>query len=134
MIRIATLLAPVAIAGLFASAPAIHADPMQTQPTSARTAQPQAAQPGAGQDGLASQTMAEMNTCGTRNDIVKQLSDQFKEQPQAVGMVDKSAVLEIFVSDAGTWTILATGTDGNSCILSAGEGWQDRFAALGPNA
>jgi len=113
MNRIATLLAPAAIIGLFASAPAIHADPAQP------VAAPQ----------LASETLTEMNTCGARNEIVQKLSTQFQEAPQSVGVVDKSAVLEVFVSDAGTWTILATGTDGNSCILSAGEGWQSRNAA-----
>lgn len=118
MIRIATLLAPVAIAGLFATVPAIHADPV----VAAQTASAQ----------TASQTMAEMNTCGARNEIVQKLSTQFKEAPQSVGVVDQSAVLEVFVSDAGTWTILATGTDGNSCILSAGDGWQSR--SIGPSA
>ncbi|HEV7415209.1 hypothetical protein [Tianweitania sediminis] len=116
MIRIATLLAPVAVAGIFASAPAIHADPVAPAPQ------------------LASETMAQMNTCAARNEIVQKLSDQFKEAPQAVGVVDKSAVLEVFVSDAGTWTIIATGTDGNSCILSAGEGWQSTNFVAGRNA
>ncbi|WP_280800260.1 MULTISPECIES: hypothetical protein [unclassified Mesorhizobium] len=32
-------------------------------------------------------------------------------------------MLEIFVSDQGTWTILATDTHGQSCIITAGEGW-----------
>jgi hypothetical protein len=119
MIRIATLLAPVAALGLFASAPAIHADPAAPAQTA-----PQ----------LASETLAQMNTCGARNDIVQKLSAQFQEAPQAVGVVDKSAVLEVFVSDAGTWTIIATGTDGNSCILSAGEGWQSKDFVAGRNA
>ena len=43
-------------------------------------------------------------------------------------------MVEIFVSDNGTWTILATGTDGKSCVLSAGEGWQINVAALGEGA
>jgi len=32
-------------------------------------------------------------------------------------------VLEIFVSDQGSWTVLASDTKGQSCILSVGEGW-----------
>ncbi|WP_250157529.1 hypothetical protein [Tianweitania aestuarii] len=123
MIRIATLLAPVAIAGIFASAPAIHADPAAPIAPIQQTAAAQ----------VASQTMDQMNTCGARNEIVQKLSAQFKEAPQSVGVVDQSAVLEVFVSDAGTWTILATGTDGNSCILSAGDGWQSR-GNIGPSA
>lgn len=62
--------------------------------------------------------------CGKRDDIAKALSDQFKEKLQAIGVVDKKAIVEIFVSPDSTWTILATGTDGVSCLVSSGEGWQ----------
>ena len=34
-----------------------------------------------------------------------------------------SVILEVFVSEQGTWTILATDTHGLSCVISAGEGW-----------
>lgn len=69
--------------------------------------------------------------CADRNEMVKSLSDKFKESPAALGQINGSAVIEVFVSEKGTWTILATGTDGKSCVLSAGEGWQINVAALG---
>jgi hypothetical protein len=74
------------------------------------------------------------NLCGARNEIVTKLSSHYQEQPTAVGMVDKNAVLEVFVSDNGTWTIIATGTDGNSCVLSSGEGWQSTTLVAGKDA
>lgn len=74
------------------------------------------------------------NLCGARNEIVTKLSSHYRELPTAVGMVDKNAVLEIFVSDNGTWTIIATGTDGNSCVLSSGEGWQSTTMVAGKDA
>ena len=74
------------------------------------------------------------NLCGARTEIVSKLSAHYKEIPTAVGMVDKNAVLEIFVSDNGTWTIIATGTDGNSCVLSSGEGWQSTSLVRGKDA
>lgn len=74
------------------------------------------------------------NLCGARVDIVSKLSSHYKELPAAVGMVDKNAVLEIFVSNDGTWTIIATGTDGNSCVLSSGEGWESTNLAAGKDA
>jgi len=55
--------------------------------------------------------------CGMRADIVGKLSKDFREAPMAVGLVDQSAVVEIFVSDVGTWTILATRPDGTSCLV-----------------
>ena len=72
--------------------------------------------------------------CANRTEMVKSLSDKFKENPAAMGQINGSAVVEIFVSDNGTWTILATGTDGKSCVLSAGEGWEINVAALGEGA
>jgi hypothetical protein len=61
--------------------------------------------------------------CAPRAQIVAKLSQDFREQQQAVGVVNAQAVLEIYVSNAGTWTIIATGIDGNSCVISAGKDW-----------
>ena len=72
--------------------------------------------------------------CADRTEMVRSLSDKFKENPTAVGQIDGSAVIEVFVSEKGSWTILATGTDGKSCVLSAGDGFQINVAALGEGA
>jgi hypothetical protein len=72
--------------------------------------------------------------CGNRDEIVRSLTEQFKESPQAVGVIDQNAVLEIFVSAAGTWTIIETGTDGNSCLVSSGEGWDSKTMVAGFDA
>ena len=78
--------------------------------------------------------MLAMNMCGKRDSIVGELEQHFQENVTAVGMVDDNAVVEIFVSDSGTWTIIATGTDGTSCVLSAGEGWQSTTMIRGVDA
>jgi len=72
--------------------------------------------------------------CADRAEMVKSLADKFKENPTAVGQIDGSAVIEVFVSEKGSWTILATGTDGKSCVVSAGDGFQFNVAALGEGA
>ena len=72
--------------------------------------------------------------CAERGEIVKKLSDEYKEKAQAVGVINPDAVVEIFVSENGTWTILATGTDGKSCVLSAGEGWDSKTLIAGRDA
>jgi hypothetical protein len=69
--------------------------------------------------------------CANRTEMVKSLADKFKENPAAIGQINGDAVIEIFVSEKGSWTILATGTDGKSCVLSAGENWEINVAALG---
>ena len=65
---------------------------------------------------------------------MKSLADKFKENPTAVGQIDGSAVIEVFVSEKGSWTILATDTNGQSCVVSAGEGFEFNVAALGEGA
>lgn len=65
-----------------------------------------------------------LSLCGEREAMVSDLAEQFHESPLATGLVDEKAVLEIFVSAAGSWTILATGTDGQSCVMAVGEGFE----------
>jgi hypothetical protein len=76
-------------------------------------------------------TTTSANLCAERNEMVKSLAEQFKENPAAVGVINPSAVIEVFVSQDGSWTILATGTDGKSCVLSAGIGWETNLLAVG---
>ncbi|CAI2932603.1 hypothetical protein [Aminobacter niigataensis] len=43
-------------------------------------------------------------------------------------MVGNSAVIEVFVSATGTWTMLMTDVRGRSCIVAAGDGWESTLA------
>ena len=78
--------------------------------------------------------MLGMAMCGERDQVLAELDQQFREKPMAVGQVDGNAVVEILVSDSGSWTILATGTDGKSCIVSAGEGFESTLLVRGIDA
>jgi hypothetical protein len=71
--------------------------------------------------------LGSMNVCGERE-------QHFNEEITAVGLVDQNAMVEIFASEGGSWTIIATGTDGLSCILSAGEGWESTAKVRGADA
>lgn len=66
---------------------------------------------------------AKADQCAARTDMVKALGEKFHENQAARGLVNPNVVLEIFISDQGTWTILATDTHGQSCVITAGEGW-----------
>lgn len=66
---------------------------------------------------------ATQTPCGRRADIVHKLGQSYKETQQSVGRVSADAAVEVFVSPSGTWTILATGTDGTSCLMAVGDGW-----------
>ncbi|CAN7267192.1 hypothetical protein [Mesorhizobium sp. LjRoot246] len=77
---------------------------------------------------------ASADQCAARADMIKALGDKFHESEAARGLVNPSVVLEIFVSDKGTWTILATDTHGQSCVITAGEGWDGTMMAALPGA
>ncbi len=62
--------------------------------------------------------------CAERGKLVLALKEQYLEEPRAFGQVDGTVVIEVFVSVYGTWTILATGTDGMSCLVAEGDGWE----------
>ena len=61
--------------------------------------------------------------CAPRTDVVKALGDKFHESEAGRGLISPNVVLEIFVSEQGSWTVLASDTKGQSCVLSVGEGW-----------
>ena len=69
---------------------------------------------------------AAQTACVTeRGDVIKQLSAQYNENPVAMGLVQDGSVLEVLVAKSGTWTILVTRPDGVSCVVAAGEAWDN---------
>jgi hypothetical protein len=79
------------------------------------------AAPAPTEQGAQAQDMA----CAPRNELVGQLGQQFRENQKAVGTLGDKAIMEVFVSQSGTWTILATDTAGTSCIIAAGKAWDE---------
>lgn len=68
---------------------------------------------------------AEGPPCGPRGAIVDQLGSRYQETRRAVGIASNNAVLEIFASDdSGSFTILVTLPDGQSCLLASGESFE----------
>ncbi|MEO5759801.1 MAG: hypothetical protein ABIQ51_23435 [Mesorhizobium sp.] len=66
--------------------------------------------------------------CGGHSDVVARLAQVFQEKQFGYGVVGQAAVIEIYASASGTWTMLITDVKGQSCILAAGEGWESTFA------
>ncbi|MER9234179.1 hypothetical protein NKI56_19120 [Mesorhizobium sp. M0622] len=64
--------------------------------------------------------------CASRPEILKQLSTRFKEAPVALGLAKNGSVVEVLTSDDGeTWTIMVSQPNGPSCLVAAGEGWEE---------
>ena len=63
--------------------------------------------------------------CGPRPVIVEQLARDFNEHVVSRGLASNGTMLELLVSPRGTWTMLISLPNGNSCFGAAGEMWED---------
>ena len=71
--------------------------------------------------------------CGPRDDVVKLLHTKYLESQRALGLIDDRSMMEIYISARGSWTMLVTNEEGMTCVLAAGEAWDEmQVKALGP--
>ncbi len=75
--------------------------------------------------------------CGDRNQITDRLATGYSESRVGSGLDSNGLVVELFVSRQGSWTLLVTFPDGRtwtlmltlpnglSCLIAAGEYWQN---------
>tara|TARA_Y100000004_G_scaffold187302_1_gene239906 strand:- start:676 stop:879 length:204 start_codon:yes stop_codon:yes gene_type:complete len=54
---------------------------------------------------------------------VKRLWDKWKEAQVSLAMINDGRLLEIFVSEKGSWTAIISDPSGRSCVASAGQEW-----------
>ncbi len=71
--------------------------------------------------------------CALRPDIIKVLAAKYQESQRALGLISEKAMMEIYTSPKGTWTLLVTHDNGLSCVVASGEAWDELPAvAMGP--
>ena len=63
--------------------------------------------------------------CGSHDALAKSLNTKFKEARRVMGVVNAKAVMEIFMSPQGTWSVLVTDTTGTACVIATGQDWQE---------
>lgn len=66
-------------------------------------------------------------SCGPYGLVSKGLADQYDEMPIVSGTIGKDSnlrIMQAWVSEAGSWTILITFPTGRSCIIGAGQDWE----------
>lgn len=70
-------------------------------------------------------TAAAQSACAPRAAILERFASQYGEAPIAAGLTSAALLIEVLASADGTsWTIIATSSDGMSCLIAAGEGWR----------
>ncbi len=62
--------------------------------------------------------------CSKRDKFTSFLAKKYKEVPKAMGLVSNSGMMEVYVSEQGTWSILMTAPNGITCLIAAGNNWQ----------
>jgi hypothetical protein len=82
-----------------------------------------------------STTASAQTLCGERANFLKHLGTNHQEAPTSMGLTSTGKVIEVLTSEKGTWTIIITDPDGNSCLVAAGEAWEAiKRVALKPAA
>ena len=66
--------------------------------------------------------------CSARADVLTQLASKYHERPSSAALTSDGRLLEVLKSDDdATWSILITTSKGVSCLVAAGESWQDKI-------
>ena len=70
-------------------------------------------------------------TCAARDAVIQKLHDRFGEELRSLGLHQADGIVEVYSSEAtGSWTILMTRPDGMSCLIAAGQLWEQDVKPL----
>lgn len=61
--------------------------------------------------------------CGSHADFVVHLGYRYQEFLDRWGVSREGALIEVFASQRGTWTMIATAPTGRSCVVATGMDW-----------
>lgn len=64
--------------------------------------------------------------CSAREKMVGHLEKKYGEKLRGAGLQSLDGLMELYVSDKGSWTLLLTRPDGKSCPVAVGEHWMDQ--------
>ncbi len=63
--------------------------------------------------------------CGERDALVASLEKTFSEAPVSMGLGSNGAMIEVFASPSGSFTIILTRPNGLTCVMAVGENWEN---------
>lgn len=74
----------------------------------------------------AAQAQTARTICGDRDQIVDTLTGRLGETAQSWGMGPSGRIVEVYASEeTGTWTITITAPNGTTCLVAAGQYWEN---------
>ncbi len=73
--------------------------------------------------------------CAPRDTAALQLEKQFGDSVSGRGLAaNGKRMIELLVSEKGSWTVLISDPNGRSCVMSSGENWQGIKVLVGDPA
>lgn len=63
--------------------------------------------------------------CVERKTALKSLEKTYSEAPVSIGLASNGSVIEVLASSSGSFTIILTQPNGLSCVMAAGENWEN---------
>jgi hypothetical protein len=64
-------------------------------------------------------------SCASHDFIVDRLATGYGETRQSIGLGSDNRIVELFAStQTGTWTLIITHPDGQTCLVAAGEAFE----------
>lgn len=69
--------------------------------------------------------LAQAAACGKRPEVTETLRKRHGEQPSRIALASDGRVIELWASEKGGWTLLATRPNGYACVIASGhEAWE----------
>ncbi len=68
---------------------------------------------------------AQSRFCAKRDSMLSALESRYKEQRRGLGLAASAGLVELYLSESGSWTVIVTMANGVSCILAAGKDWEE---------
>ncbi|PSJ58813.1 hypothetical protein [Kumtagia ephedrae] len=87
-----------------------------------------------GMSGSQAQQQRVQGACFAHDELQAGLARDYQERQSAYGRVGDEAIMEIYASEGGTWTLVMTSVTGESCIVAAGDGWEPAVINVGRGA
>ena len=66
-----------------------------------------------------------ITSCGERKTVINSLHTDYKEVQNSIGVSNGGGLIEIYVSPKGSFSITVTNPSEITCIISAGEYWNN---------
>lgn len=63
--------------------------------------------------------------CGAHRLVTENLKESYAEAPVSMGVTAGGGIIEVFASAEGTWTLVITQPNGLSCLIAAGQDWEN---------